>query len=557
MYKVLDLFSGAGGMSLGFIQTGKFHVAVAVEKHPHAQSTYKRNHKETVVLGDILEITNYDDFKSKFGDFDVIVGGPPCQGFSNANRQKNHIISQNNILVKKFVEVIENLKPIAFVMENVRMLRSETHRFYRSKNDNIDEIEISLRRETLCLYNGICPIKDIEKYLFDPDIICELLLPDKSFNALKRMLKSSYKEDNRSKVLSNKGKSCIRIINSIPDRGTNISMNYKQFEKKSLFKFVEYLEGKISFEEAESHMSLYINVQRLLSYAKELLDNNIIINSLRVEKTGIYVDVESFTVIDYVNKKLGKLYSIDDGILNATWFGAPQLRERYIALGIRKDFVKQYNIKPELPKPEYSPEEYRTVWDAIKDLENVEPNYNINEVGISLSNKNYPETALTANLRTSDLLYNHITTQTSETALQRFATLKPGQNFHDLDKCLIQNTYSKPERTQNSIYLRLDYHKPSGTVTNVRKSMWIHPTIDRAISIREAARLQTFPDDFVFVGTKDSQYQQVGNAVPPLMAKAIAKKLFELLDVRTINNDIWEETIDDKLSGSEDTHVVI
>ena len=55
--------------------------------------------------------------------------------------------------------------------------------------------------------------------------------------------------------------------------------------------------------------------------------------------------------------------------------------------------------------------------------------------------------------------------------------------------------------------------------------MWVHPVLDRAVSIREAARLQTFPDSFVFCGTKDKQYQQVGNAVPPIMAKAIAKKL--------------------------------
>jgi DNA (cytosine-5)-methyltransferase 1 len=59
--------------------------------------------------------------------------------------------------------------------------------------------------------------------------------------------------------------------------------------------------------------------------------------------------------------------------------------------------------------------------------------------------------------------------------------------------------------------------------------MWIHPVINRALSIREAARLQTFPDSFVFEGTKDAQYQQVGNAVPPVLAYAIAKKVLELL----------------------------
>ena len=60
--------------------------------------------------------------------------------------------------------------------------------------------------------------------------------------------------------------------------------------------------------------------------------------------------------------------------------------------------------------------------------------------------------------------------------------------------------------------------------------MWVHPTLDRAISIREAARLQTFPDTFRFEGTKDSQYQQVGNAVPPMLAKAIAKSVLKVLD---------------------------
>jgi DNA (cytosine-5)-methyltransferase 1 len=60
--------------------------------------------------------------------------------------------------------------------------------------------------------------------------------------------------------------------------------------------------------------------------------------------------------------------------------------------------------------------------------------------------------------------------------------------------------------------------------------MWIHPKHSRALSIREVARLQTFPDCFIFKGTKDSQYQQVGNAVPPMLGEAIAQKVAEILD---------------------------
>ena len=67
----------------------------------------------------------------------------------------------------------------------------------------------------------------------------------------------------------------------------------------------------------------------------------------------------------------------------------------------------------------------------------------------------------------------------------------------------LKTTYSNADRTQNTIYMRLKYDEPSGTVVNVRKSMWIHPRLHRAITVREAARLQSFPDSFEFVGTKD------------------------------------------------------
>ena len=93
---------------------------------------------------------------------------------------------------------------------------------------------------------------------------------------------------------------------------------------------------------------------------------------------------------------------------------------------------------------------------------------------------------------------SHITTATRETAMKRFKALKAGENFHNLDPKL-KTTYSNADRTQNTIYMRLKYDEPSGTVVNVRKSMWIHPELDRAISIREAARLQTFPDSFISV----------------------------------------------------------
>ena len=168
--------------------------------------------------------------------------------------------------------------------------------------------------------------------------------------------------------------------------------------------------------------------------------------------------------------------------------------------------------------------------DAIKDIENVQTVFEASEdIGTELTD-DFEPTALTPLLRDSRRLYNHIITKTRDVAKARFEALSQGENFHSLDATLKENTYTDVSRTQNTIYQRLNYEKPSGTVLNVRKSMWIHPTINRAVSVREAARLQTFPDSFVFCGTKDSQYQQVGNAVPPILAEAIAEHLALYLD---------------------------
>ena len=213
-------------------------------------------------------------------------------------------------------------------------------------------------------------------------------------------------------------------------------------------------------------------------------------------------------------------------IFCAADYGAPQKRMRFVVMGVKRSI----SPKVALPKGIYDEDEYLTVRDAISDLEEIKPFVELNEdLGIPIT-PHGASSELGRKLRDSRVLYNHIITNTTETAMQRFRVLKQGENFHALDEKLKANTYTDSSRTQNTIYLRLNYDEPSGTVVNVRKSMWIHPAKDRAVSVREAARLQTFPDSFVFCGSKDKQYQQVGNAVPPILAKAIAVKLASVLD---------------------------
>ncbi|RAY18536.1 DNA cytosine methyltransferase, partial [Enterobacter kobei] len=134
-YSIVDLFAGAGGLSYGFLQTGRFSVKAAFELNASARQTYQHNHGNNVVMYSDVEYALSDTIKAELGQVDVVIGGPPCQGFSSANRQKNHAISQNNSLVKKFVQAVLNLHPKAFVMENVSLLQSKVHRFYVDEND--------------------------------------------------------------------------------------------------------------------------------------------------------------------------------------------------------------------------------------------------------------------------------------------------------------------------------------------------------------------------------------------------------------------------------------
>jgi DNA (cytosine-5)-methyltransferase 1 len=200
---------------------------------------------------------------------------------------------------------------------------------------------------------------------------------------------------------------------------------------------------------------------------------------------------------------------------------------RFVIMGVKKAIAESIA----LPSGTYEEADYQTVKDAIKDIERIKTTVKIEEGnrGIDLSQPPKSISALGRKLRDSNVLYNHVSTETTPKALERFKAIQQGENFHSLPPEL-RTSYSDAERTQNTIYLRLRYDEPSGTVVNVRKSMWIHPTLHRALSIREAARLQTFPDSFVFLGTKDAQYQQIGNAVPPILAKAIAEHLCGYLD---------------------------
>ena len=287
-----------------------------------------------------------------------------------------------------------------------------------------------------------------------------------------------------------------------------------------------YINGESSdFQKVIETIKKPLFTQRMLERLQEVRDYSIHVYEYTEDNGAVVACVKSYSVLDYIREVLQERlgYRITEQLYNAADYGAPQNRERYIIVGLAKDVPGTFT--PPAPDAEFLFSK-RTVRDAIADIEDIEPFTEMTDKGISLPHRD-DLSDLAKELRGS-VLYNHICTDTTDVALARFAALRSGQNFHDLDPSL-KTTYSNADRTQNTIYMRLIYDQPSGTVVNVRKSMWIHPTHDRAISIREAARLQTFPDSYVFEGTKDSQYQQVGNAVPPILAAAIADQLIKAM----------------------------
>ena len=124
--QMVDLFCGAGGLSLGFTQEG-FMTALANDIEPCCVDTYAHNHPETprdhIVLGDIREVIDHLEGLLDGKSIDIVVGGPPCQGFSMANRQRL-IDDPRNHLYKSFVEVVNRVRPRFFVMENVKGMLS-------------------------------------------------------------------------------------------------------------------------------------------------------------------------------------------------------------------------------------------------------------------------------------------------------------------------------------------------------------------------------------------------------------------------------------------------
>lgn len=530
MYKIVDLFAGAGGLSLGFEMTERFEVVAFVENNKNAAKTYFKNHPNIKNHEDILKL-DFNDILSDNPDIDVVIGGPPCQGFSNANRQRRKLINGSNELVKRYVEAIRVIQPSVFVMENVKTIASDKHSFCLTRRDSdhiINDLNINPHNKDVVLYEGEAHIDELVNMVKNNNYKTLVILNDDQLYSLKNIIKKKEKlKDYFSK--SSNSRLTEQLISYIQCT-EQVPAWYQAVVNEARESLLEVYKTKLMSHENNNKIMKFWDIQRLFIGVNELNSQEAIYEVVS-NNNQIIIRMQTYIVIDYIKASFRYLgYKIKGRVLNAASFGTPQCRERYILVGVKERTLGDRKI--ELPNPIIDNEmNYITVKDAISDLEKYEPSVGSMDEKIY---RNYQPKAISfyrelVVTNSDNNIYNHVCTDTREVAKSRFAVIKQGDNFHSLPEGM-KETYENPGRTQNTIYKRLEYAKPSDTVVNVRKSMWIHPQFNRAVSAREAARLQSFPDSYVFYGTKDSVYQQIGNAVPPILGRAVAEVVLKMLN---------------------------
>lgn len=455
---VVDLFSGAGGMSEGILQAG-FHIVFSSDKSSEVEKTYTNRHEQLGYIQgvnthfermDICDLTgefilnsvkNLKCFKdkdilNKDNVIDVIFGGPPCQGFSRSGKRDPN--DPRNFLFREYIRIISELKPKYVVMENV---------------EGMLDMQIYIKGISGEEYEN-CKVPDILKKEFD-------IL---GYNTLD-----------------------IKLLDA-SDYGV------PQSRKRAIFmaglkglpmpKYPEptHVQNKVTLLEAIGDLIQDKNLRRKM--------NNQLTEYQKKSKEGRTPNILGMTLS--VNDKINHEFSNHTKVVQERFSiyrpgeDANAVRRRIKQEGI--DISKYENLK------KYILDEIKKVFQSgnIIDNEDLIKGYN---------NPNYiVETLKSPDC--SDILIDFLLTK-------------------------------KNSRT------KLDSQKPSLTVLTIPDD-YISPFENRVLSVREMARLQSFDDSFEFLGKRTTggerrklevpQYTQVGNAVPPLLARAVAMEIKRVLD---------------------------
>jgi len=422
-YSVVDLFCGCGGLSAGLESTGLFQTLIAVDKSPVALATFAANHhnakKPPLVIEADLGRLDASVIRKKLrrqgiltGQLDCLVGGPPCEGYSQNKAERSNARSQFHFLA----------------------LKSHSTRHW----DGAEQMAIPR-------------------------------LPNKPARA--------HRKDDRNTL--------FRVI----------------------LRVAELCRPKIVLIE---------NVPDILTYRNGAVRREI---ELTLKRLGYFVDIR---------------------ILNAADYGVPQLRRRAFIVAQRKD-VHAASMMSAFPGPTHTASEssgrlkdlrgdhgrHVTVWEAIGDLPlpRVEKGVRSRPAGHRASAK---LSKYRAWAQCDGPVCNHEERPISQRVLKRVRAMKPGMRTHELPSRL------RTRKFYYNSYGRLQWDRPANTVTKscmyLGSGKFAHPEQDRGLTVREAARLQSFTDGFKFVGSSPKMIANlIGGAVPPLLARAFGLQIASLL----------------------------
>lgn len=402
--KIISLFSGAGGMDLGFIKAG-YEVLWANDFEKDAVSTYKKNIGDHIVLGDIREIES-KDIPGSQGEVDVVIGGFPCQGFSIANTKRN-MDDSRNFLYLELLRVIKDKKPKFFVAENVKGLLS-------MQGGKVIEMIIS----------------DFEKI--------------------------GYKVD-------------YKVLNSadygVPQARERVIIIGNRLGIENVFPKKIYYNPILDTDNKED-----LKPYKTVSEAIGFLSDVDLVNG----KTETILEVNGRTIHNHVASTK----------VEATFFG-------------RKYDVNQEEICDYLREWRDASE-----WTTSK----IDKHFGYRHTAGHWFRKDNKSGSIP---KPSD-----------------WWELKKILKFDDTYDKKVTTFVEKPILFEQSLRVT-NWDRPSDTITAT--SPEIHVNKRRRLSARECAIIQTFPDDFIFVGSLNSLYRQIGNAVPVLMAEQIANSIKKIL----------------------------
>lgn len=268
--------------------------------------------------------------------------------------------------------------------------------------------------------------------------------------------------------------------------------------------------GKRQMDERANLFMQYKRVLKILKPRAFIFEN--VVGLLSMDKGKLFKHIKAEF------EELG--YSLQNEILDAVNFGVPQHRERVILVGFKGNnrFVYPVPTHGDGLKP------YVTLKDAIGDLPVLKSGEKKNTYAGGITN----EFLKFVRTGSDDFIEEHSAPKNGEHLIRIMKTLKDGQSKNDLPENI------RPKSGYGNTYAKLWWDKPSTTITRnfacPSSSRCIHPRDSRAMSIREGARLQSFPDNYKFYGSDSVKRLEIGNAVPPLLSIAIAKQMQKALE---------------------------